>query len=106
MAAKKTTSGCKPADDAAARALIQWACDNIPKLRRPADVLEHILWFVCYEEAVLMSEDSIKGVARALRAGIGPYKTVEHLQEWLEGQDLDDVRQRIRDFWTDPSELP
>ena len=55
------------------------------------DPLEATCWFIAYNEARgLLDAWTTKDIARSIRDGDrfgGPFKTAEHVQEWLDDQD-------------------
>lgn len=86
--------------------LIKWVDRRVEKSLRAGSgdtTLAQVLWFVCVQEARLLLEDTTRSNARGIRDGIGPYKTIEHLQGWLdtlEGvQTEEELHEDLLEFW-------
>lgn len=104
MSRKKTTRGPSPVEQALA--LVAWVRQNVPSERRAASgrtPLEQCLWYAAYSDAETLVEETTKHLAQSVMAGIGPYKTIKHLAEWLEGmldcETLDDIHTNMKQFW-------
>lgn len=65
------------------------------------------LWFCAYHDAQTLAGEATRDLAQALVEGIGPYKTEEHLDDFLDayrGEDeWRDLLELLEDFWKERS---
>lgn len=90
-----------------AKKFLVWIEQNIPKKYRKDSgktTLEQALWFAAWQEATLLMEDTHRHLAQAVQMGLGPFKNIFHLAEWLDSYEpqTDDeaaLYEDVRDFW-------
>lgn len=85
--------------------LFRWVEANVPLEARKGSgpsTLEQVCWYVAYQDAQILQEGATaRHLAQAILAGIGPYKTLEHVEEWLQGRDVEEIRAGMLGFWGD-----